>query len=203
MSNMLMLTQMGLSIAGGVTDAMAIGAQNHAMKMDEKSREATRKAAAAVQAYRNTMNALDAAQKLNTVSQNEVIIRDGSVALDGDIQAQALRDQGSGEVAAAAAGVKGNSVNLTMRELARSSTVAQKNRLDNLKASYAASATDRKNINLARIMGKDISVIPPISPASRALGIGSSILSTGAQLIDIWDSHQTPGNTTSDTLSRL
>lgn len=181
MSNMLMLSQMGLSIAGSVAGL--------------ESRRIDAKMERAVQAYRNTMQAINTAQQKNMVTLNEIAVQDASSRMEHDIQVQSMRDRGAAEVAAAAAGVKGNSVNLTMRDIASSSATANKNRLDNLKAQYAAYGQERRNIAVGAAMNKDVSVIPRPSVSSMLFGVSTNVL-------DIWDSHQPPGSKIADRLAR-
>lgn len=182
MANMLMLGQMGLSLVGSATQ---FASQSIATKMQS-----------AYQDYRNTMSALNAAQTKNAITLNEIAVRDASISEAADIETQSLRDKGAAEVAAASAGVKGNSVNLVMRELAGSAARANKNRIDNLTAQYTAQNQERRNVEVGQVMGKDVSVIPKVSAATALIGAGTSLL-------NIWDSHQTPGDSIAGRLSRI
>lgn len=147
-----------------------------------------------MQQYQNTMSALSAAQSRNTITSNEVSVRDASVRVAEQIQQQALTQEGSAAVAAGAAGVAGSSTAAVMRDLKGSAARANKSRTDQLQAQYRAFGQERRNVNLAQVYNKDVSVIPKPSSASMLLG-----LSTG--LLDIWDSHQTPGDTIAARLS--
>lgn len=176
-----MLSQMGLQVAQG----LGAFAQSRITSDLET----------AYKKYRNVMSALSAAQEQNNVVLNSIAIRDASIAEQEQIEIAAIREQGSAQVSAAAAGVKGNSVDLTMRSLAADAARANKTRLDNLNNQFTALNGEKRNIQVAAVMNKDISVIPRASVATTLLGMGT-------QLINTWDSHQTPGEKITDRLSR-
>lgn len=176
----LMFAQMGLSAVQGWGQYQVASIQ---ADMQEKMQE-----------YQNTMSALSAAQSKNTITSNEVSVQDASIRAAEALQQQALKQEGSAEVAAGAAGVTGSSTAAVMRDLKSSAARANKSRTDQLQAQYRAFGQERKNVNLAQIYNKDVSVIPRPSAASALLGIGTSLL-------NIYDSHQTPGNTLAARLS--
>ncbi len=181
MSN-LMYAQMGLSALDSLTSYASASIQS--------------RTARAVQDYQNTMSSLSAAQSLNTVNLNEIQQRDASVRASEQLQVAAMEQEGSNAVAAAAAGVAGNSVDSVARHLRGSAARANHARLTQLKSMYQASGQERKNILVAKAYNKDVSVIPRPSAASAILGVGASML-------DIWDSNQTPNESISGRLSRL
>lgn len=181
MADPLMMGQMGIALSKGIA--------GFATSRIESRMER------AVQGYRNTLNSLQSGMQHNTSVMNSIAIRNASSALDTDLQVQSMRDKGAREQEAAAAGVAGNSVVLSMRELSVSAARANKTRLDNLKAQLDANSHERKNIEMSRILNKDISVIPRASPAMALMGIGKDMVS-------IWDSHQTPDDTLSSRMSR-
>ena len=182
MPNMLMLGQMGLSLVDGVA-----GFAQSRIQSDLHS---------AYQKYRNAISAINATQQQNTITLNSIAVRDASIAEAEDIEIASLRDRGTAEVAAAAAGVKGNSVDLAMRELAGDAARANKNRLDNLNSQFAAFAQERKNVNVARVMNQDISIIPKASVSTALLGVG-------ARMLNVLDSHQPQDVSIAGQLSRL
>ena len=147
-----------------------------------------------LQDYQNTMSALSAAQSHNILTGNEVSVRDAGVRAAEALQQRALKQEGSAQVAAGAAGVTGSTTEVVMRDLRSSAARANKSRTDQLQAQYRAFGQERRNVNLAQIYNKDVSVIPKPSAASALLGIGTSLL-------NIWDSHQTPGRTIAARLS--
>jgi len=175
-----MMAQMGLSLVQGWGQYQTASIQAR-MQQD-------------VQDYKNTMSALSAAQSKNTITSNEISVRDASIRASDALQQQSLKQQGAAAVSAGAAGVSGNTTDLVMRDLVSSAAQANKSRLNELSAQYRAFGQERKNVNLGQIYNKDVSVIPKPSAASALLGIGTNLLS-------IWDSHQTPGNTIAANLS--
>ena len=180
MSN-LMFMQMGLAAVQGWSN------YQHAKTNARMER--------AAQAYRNTMAALSAAQSQNVVTINEINTRDAGMQVAEQQQQQTLRDTGSAEVGAAAAGVSGTSVQLVQRDILASAARANKSRVEQMRQQFASFGQERRNIAVHKAYGKDISVIPRPTAASALLGIGTN-------LVNIWDSHQTPGDTIAGRLSR-
>ncbi len=173
-----MQMRMGVQAFGGVADFMIGGIQ---ASMNE-----------AAQAHSNTMRELASAQATNQVTLAESQIRDKSVRLSAALQQQSLKDQGAAEVSAAAAGVKGGSVDQMMLGLRRSAVQAQDARMRNRDANLLAQDTQRNNIKLASILGEDISVLPQPSVASAMLGLG-------ATLLDTYDENQPKGSKFADS----
>lgn len=137
----------------------------------------------AAQEHRNVMNQISTSLQYNSVTNAEIQIQDSAVRLSEAIQTQSMKDKGSAAVSAAAAGVKGGSVDAAMLGLRRSALKAQDARIRNRDSALTAQAEGRKNIEMSAIMGKDISVLPAPSAASALLGLGASLL-------DTWDENQ-------------
>lgn len=146
------------------------------------------------QDYQNTMSALSAAQSLNSVTENEIGLRDAAIRAESTLQLQTMRDKADGEVAAAAAGVRGGSVKSVMRGMMRDSLQAKFALKQNHKNERRSALSQRRNILISKAFNKDISVIPRPSAASALLGLTKSTL-------DIWDSHQPEGQKISDKLA--
>lgn len=142
-------------------------------------------------AFSNQMRSISAAQQINAVTQEQVNLGDASKRLAVTLQQSSLRDRGAAEVSAAAAGVTGGSVDQALLGLRRSAVQAQHARKRNLDSGVLASAKQKSNINLARVMGEDISIIQRPSTASAMLGLGASV-------IDIMDSNNPEGNKSTD-----
>jgi hypothetical protein len=168
--------------AGG----QAIGAASNFMIASSQA-----KMQEAAQAFGNSMRMLSAAQQTNSVTLAEAQIQDKSARLSAALQTTALKEQGAATVSAAAAGIKGNSVQQAMIGLRRSAIGAQNARLRNTDAALLAQGEARKNIKLAAILGQDVSIIPQPSVASALLGLG-------AQLIDTYDENQPKGSKSAD-----
>jgi len=168
-----MLAQMGMSLtsAWGQFQTASIQAD-----LQEKLQE-----------YRNSMSRLSSAMQTNAVTVNAVRSRDAAVRADFSIQQQAMRDQARAEVEAAAAGVKGNTVDAIAKDLkasAGSASYAQKRMLHQKMQGFNDQKT---SIAVAGIADQDVQVIPKPS-------IGSALLGAGTTLLDIYDSHQPPGS---------
>lgn len=173
----------GLNSAFGAASSFYI--QKQQAKMQESARE-----------HANVMRGLAAGQEQNAVSRQSTALRDATqrVALEQEIAS--LQDKGSAEVAAAAAGVAGGSVDQVMRNIKRQALVAQANRKLSYNNQAAALDQERVNIELRRITGEDISVIQKPSAATALLGLGTS-------LVQSYDANQPAGSRSTDALAEL
>lgn len=176
----LMYLQMGHRALGAYA---GYSAQRHSSKMAEIQKH-----------YQNVMADIAAAQQNNTQTMNEVEVRDAFVRTGIALEVQAMKDQGSAEASAAAAGVKGGSVNSALRGLMRSHMQSKAALTQRKDQQHRANTQARRNIALNRAFSKNRDIIPQPSAASALLGLG-------AQMIDVYDSHQTPGETTSDAIA--
>ena len=171
--NTLMLSQMGLSLVGSWGAYASAGIQSD---LEER-----------IQSYRNTMNRLSAARATNAVTVNQVRARDAAVQADTLIQRQAITDQAQAEVEAAAAGVMGNSVRMTIRDLRASAgraSFALERQANQQQAEFREQKT---SIALSAITNTDVQVIPKPS-------LGAMLLGAGTNLLNIYDSHQPEGS---------
>ena len=146
---------------------------------------------AAQQAHGNTMRQLSAAQQQNAVTLGEAQLQDKATRLGASLQLASIKDRGAAEVSAAAAGVAGGSVQQALLGLKRSAIQAQNARMRNLDSQLLASDQQRNNINLAAILGEDISVIQRPSIGSALLGIGVGVMET-------YDENQPEGSKLAD-----
>lgn len=176
----LMYAQMGMAAVSAFSQ---FSQSKHQHKMEEINRK-----------YQETMSGISAAQQLNTLTANEISLRDAAVRAGVSIETQSLEDRAVAEVAAATAGVSGGSVKSTMRGLMRSRLMAQHSLRKKVEAQKRAATQDRRNVALSRAMNKDVSVIARPNTASALLGLGAS-------MIDIYDSHQPHGSKTTDILA--
>lgn len=173
-----MFMKMGVQAFGAATD-FAIG--NIQADMEE-----------ATQAYGNSMRLLSSAQQQNTVTLAEAQLKDKSKRLSASLQTASLKDKGAARVSAAAAGVAGGSVKQALLGLKRSALGAQDARMRNLNSNLFAQDQQRRNIQLAAVLGQDTSVIARPSAASAMLGLG-------AALIDTYDANQPEGSRSFDS----
>ena len=167
-----MLGKMGTQIVGAFAQHQVADVQS---KMEKSA-----------QAYGNTMRLLSSAQKENNVSQQEANLSDASKRLSASIQRESLKSRSAAEVNAAAAGVSGGSVKAIMTGLRRSNIQAQFARTRNLASNLQHTAAQRRNIQLAAVLGEDVRIIPTPSPATALLGLT-------ATLIDTYDANQPEG----------
>jgi len=199
-SNFSMLAGMGVQIMGAATEYNTMKAQTAINASKNDIAETENRMQKAAQAHRNTMNQMSGALRQNSVTQRQVQTQDQGVRLSQAIQTQSMQDQGSAAVSAAAAGVAGGSVKATMLGLRRSALNAHDARQRNSDSAILALEEDRKNINLATIMGEDISVIPDhvadILPAPSA---ASALLGLASGLVNTYDANQPAGSRTTDT----
>lgn len=143
--------------------------------------------------YRNTMLEITAAMTGNTITLNQIATRDASVRLQFEIAKAASKDQGSAEVAAAAAGVAGRSVDSSMRGLRASAAAAQAGRKAVRDSEFRAHSQERKNLAMSTLLGRDISISSRPSALSAAIGLGKN-------LIDDFDKAQPPGDKLGDQI---
>jgi len=176
-----MHARMGLSLALGVTDHINQGT--------------AAKLARSLQKYRNEMIKVTAAMNENVTLQNEVNTRDAAIRLQFDLEKRSQADQGTAAVAAAAAGVRGRSVDRTMRGLRRSALFANAARKERLRMEMASHANDRRNIRVGAIMGQDVTVHSKPS-------VMASMTKLGVNLLQDFDASQPEGDKIGDRLKR-
>lgn len=169
----LMYAQMGLSL---VQSFASVGVAREQEKM-----------AASVQRYNNTMSALAAAQSNNITTMNEIAAQDASVRDNVSIQQETLIAAGDAAVASGAAGVGGGAVESVMFGIRNSAARAQHARTTALTNQFMQFGQERVNTEIAKVTNKDVTVLPRTSA-------GTALLGAGANLLKIWDSHQTPAD---------
>lgn len=165
----IMMAQMGLAGLGAVSDYMAAA--------DEAKIERR------MQAYRNTLNKLSAERQIAAVNVNEDRQRSSYAQQAGVIQRTSIADKGRAAVSAAAAGVKGNSVDLQLRDLQGSADKASFFARRQFHQQMSDSGEQKKSIAIGAIANGDIQVIPKPS-------VGAMLLGAGTNLLGIYQSHQ-------------
>lgn len=145
----------------------------------------------AQQAHGNAMRSLSSAQQQNSVTLQEAQLQDKAARLGTSLQIASMKDRGSAEVNAAAAGVAGGSVQQALLGLKRSAIQAQDARMRNLSSEMMAAQEQRSNIRLAAVMGEDISIIQRPSIGTALLGIGVDVMQT-------YDDNQPEGSKLAD-----
>jgi len=199
-SNFSMLLGMGAKVLDASSQYNSMRADTAINASKNEILDTEQRMQKAAQAHRNTMNKLSGSIRQNAVTRAEIQTQDKGARLAQAIQTQSMQDQGAAAVSAAAAGVSGGSVRATMLGLRRSALNAHDARQRNSDSAIMALEEDRKNINLATLMGEDISVLPErvadILPAPSA---ASALLGLTAGLIDTYDANQPKGSRTTDT----
>jgi hypothetical protein len=119
------------------------------------------------QAYSNTMVDLSNAVSQNTITDNSLLSETAFAQEAIDIRRQKLVAAASTEVQAAAAGVKGGSVDRAMVMISRSAAEADRNRQIKRESTLMAFEQQRVNSGLRAAMQKDYSYIPKPSFAAK------------------------------------
>lgn len=148
------------------------------------------------QAYQNKMADISKAVSLNSMTENEIGVRDAGVRAQESIQIQSMQNKSSANASAAAAGVHGSSVTSAMRGLTRSKLQANEALKFKLKAQSRSDLNQRRNIHMAAAFNRDVSPIARPSAASALLGLGMS-------MIDIYDSNQPEGQKSTDRIANF
>jgi len=166
-----MHAQMGLSFVQGVT---GFANQSIASRLSSK-----------LQKYRNQMVELTGAMNERVINLNEVATRDAGVRAAFAIAAASKRDLGAAEVAAAARGTSGRSVDSTMRGLRRSALAAQAARKLTTSTEMRNHHNERVNNRVSTILGRDIQVHSKPSVLMAGMGVASNMFNT-------WNANRTP-----------
>lgn len=147
--------------------------------------KAASKAARAWQAYSNTMLRLSDGINQNAITTNEILSEQAFADQAIGIKQSNILTQAQAEVSAAAAGVKGTSVDDVMRDINRTAAVAENQRQNNLAAARLSFDAQRQNSAMSAAQQQDYSYIPKpklgsylLSAAASSLGGGSGSKST-------------------------
>jgi hypothetical protein len=167
MSYLLMGAQLASGIADGVSSYFASKAQAKFMEQ--------------TQAFNNRIVNLSNANNQDALTEQSIQVRDASARDAVTIQMQRMEAHASAEVAAATAGVAGNSVNLTMMDISRNAARAEHLRRETLKSHYISNDQQRRNSQFGAFTSQDRSYIPKPSVASAALGIAGTSFQTVKQ----------------------
>jgi len=132
------------------------------------------------QKYNNTMVMLQGAQNQNTLTDNENMARERSAEEAFLIRRSEYITKASAEVAAAATGTTGRSVNMILFDVGRNAAVADRDRARDLDLQYLGIDNQRKQVALQTKMSLDMTDIPNPNPFSYALDfIGNNSDSLG------------------------
>ena len=165
----MMAAQAGMAVA---SQAMQHSASSEQSKIDKK-----------VAKYQEKMQALTAALAQNDVTTNltQTMITSGENALI--IQKNRIKAAGARAAEDAAAGVKGGSVNATMRDIMRNSAQAEYFRQRDLRGSFMQADATRRGIAMDAKLSKRVGTIGKPSMAADILNVAN----TGLKLYKDYD----------------
>lgn len=112
------------------------------------------------QAYQNTMLQLSNAQSQNAITDNEIMAQQAFADQGIGIQKSNILTSAKAEVSAAAAGVKGRSVDQAMLDINRNAAAAERQRQIDFANSNLAFTAQRAQSSMSAAMQQDYSYIP-------------------------------------------
>lgn len=139
---------------------------------------ANAKAQKKIQAYKNKMLNIAAALSQNSVTTNEILSSAQSARQAIAIRRDEMSTLASTSVSAAAAGVRGKSVNLSLIDVQRNAGNAEKDRQRDLAQSYLQYDQQRQNISLQAVQGQDLSYIPTPKLGTYLLSAATNYMSS-------------------------
>lgn len=139
--------------AMAASNMLSAGAKYGADKAEYKAKKAW-------QAYRNTMTNLSNAVSQNAITSNEILSNAAFARQAMHLQKATMATEGSVEASAAAAGVKGKSVNQVVLSVQRSSAEQERERQIQLETSWMASDQQRVNSAMSAAMQQDYTYLP-------------------------------------------
>lgn len=143
-----------------------------------------------MQEYRNKMTMLSAAQQQNTITQNVTSSIQASAVQAADIQKKTQEATGAAEVAAAATGTTGRSVDMVETNVQRAGASQEYARQQQLQNVFASAETQRQNVAMQAVMQQDLNWYQnPAQP--NALGTLAQI---GGAFASYYDRTTTPGS---------
>lgn len=155
-------TSLGMDAASTGLSMFQGFAKYKAAKADAKAKEAWQK-------YHNTMVNLSNATNQNGITMNEIFAQQALADQALQIKRGDIVTSGTAEANAAAAGVTGNSVMLSMLDVKRNAAQAEYKRQVTFKNTMLAFDVQRVNSAMAAVMQRDNSLIPTPNAASYLL----------------------------------
>jgi hypothetical protein len=122
------------------------------------------------QKYRNAMTNIANAQNQNAITTNTSLAIQYSALKAINIQADAIGDRGRSVVAAAAAGVGGNSVAATIADMDRAAANAEYARREELNTQFLGFDQQRRSSAMSAAQQQDYSYIPLPDKSSITMG---------------------------------
>lgn len=138
--------------------------------------KATAKASKAYQAYKNAMARISDATTQNVITENQIATNQAYGDQSVGIKQQNLLSVAQSEVSAAAAGVKGRSVNQVQLDINRSAALAERQRQNDMTNSNLSFAGQRQQSAQSAANAQDYSYIPTPKLGSYLLNAASSYM---------------------------
>lgn len=163
---------MWFAIAAGMQVAGALG--------QYAGDKANAKAQKRIQEYRNKMANISNAINQNAITTNTSLAIQQSARQAVYMRRDELSTMGSTAVAAAAAGVKGRSVNATLLDVQRNAGLAERNRARDMEEQFLQFDQQRLSSSLSAVMNQDLSYIPKPKLSSYLIKAATNIASQKA-----------------------
>jgi len=160
--------------------ALAAGSQVLGALGGYSAASAQAKAQKKLQRYKNKMTYIANAINQNAITTNTSLAIKQSARQAVHMRSDELSTLGSTAAAAAAAGVRGNSVNATLLNVQRRAGVLEKQRSQDLQDYFLQASQQRLSSAMSAAQNQDISHIPKPSLSSYLLGAAGNIFSMKA-----------------------
>jgi hypothetical protein len=144
--------------------------------------KAQAKAQQAWQKYTNKMTDLSATVSQNAITSNTLLAADAFTNQAFQLRQDSIFTRAKVEASAAAAGVKGRSVNLAVRQVLRNSGAREAERQENFRTTMLGFDQQRMQVALSAAMQKDYSYIPKPKFASYFLSAATNTFNSGLQM---------------------
>lgn len=144
--------------------------------------KAQAKAQQAWQAYTNKMVDLSATVSQNAITTNQLLAADAFTNQAFQLRQDSIFTRAKVEASAAAAGVKGRSVNLSVRQVLRNSAAREAERQESFRTTMLGFDQQRLQTAMSAAMQKDYSYIPKPKAASYFLGAAMNTFNSGVNM---------------------
>lgn len=143
-----------------------------------------------LQEYKNKMTMLSAAQQQNTITQNVTSAIQASANEAADLQKKVQEAAGAAEVAAAATGTTGRSVDMVQTDVERAGAAQEYARQQQLQNVFDSSDTQRQNVAMQAVMQQDLNWYQsPQSPSAL-----TTLVQIGGVAAQYYNATSTPGS---------
>lgn len=148
-----------------------------------------------MQEYRNKMTMLSVAQQQNTITQNVTSAIQSSANVAADIQKKVQEAVSATEVAAAATGTTGRSVDMAQTNVERAGAAQEYARQQQLNNVFASAETQRQNVAMQAVMQQDLNWYQdPAQPSSL-----TALTQIAGAAFNYYGATSTPGNSSPPT----